>query len=291
MECPFEPKSIKTRVQGPAWDLLLEDRGALHFVSLSRVHGARLAFAVNVRSIHTRWKVWPDGQQLPTVDAKGCYLHSHSCLSHLCQSSGKYLRFNTLCGAFDTIDFNPFFHLKSSQKEFNDHRDETNEDVGDIFGLPGFDIDTNEEGINVDIDNINDLFNDDNWADAGGQPGSPRSPSGMRNDISQPNSPGSKPNASDQFRYGQEEPDERIEILQQPLALGYMVSTAKTGPMPRWFWASCPHLEHTSPVFLKSALHINVASLSHGGDDGFAPASSSGRVHSLDSTYTADVLR
>ncbi len=183
------------------------------------------------------------------------------------------------------------FHLKSSQKEFNDHRDETNEDVGDIFGLPGFDIDTNEEGINVDIDNINDLFNDDNWADAGGQPGSPRSPSGMRNDISQPNSPGSKPNASDQFRYGQEEPDERIEILQQPLALGYMVSTAKTGPMPRWFWASCPHLEHTSPVFLKSALHINVASLSHGGDDGFAPASSSGRVHSLDSTYTADVLR
>lgn len=159
--------------------------------------------------------------------------------------------------------------------------------MGDIFGLPGFDIDTNNDGIDVDIDNINDLFNDDNWGDAGGQPGSPRSPSGMRNDISQPNSP----KQQDQFRYGQEEPDEQIEILQQPLALGYMVSTAKTGPMPRWFWASCPHLESTSPVFLKSALHINVASLIHGSDDGFAPNSSSGRVHSLDSTYTADVLR
>merc|ERR1712062_449085 len=135
-----------------------------------------------------------------------------------------------------------------------------------------------------DIGNINDLFNDDNWNDAGGQPGSP----GLRNDISQPSSP---KKATDQFLYDQEEADERIEILQQPLALGYMVSTAKTGPMPRWFWASCPHLEKTSPVFLKSALHINVASLMHGGDDGFAPNSSSGRVHSLDSNYTADVLR
>jgi mediator of RNA polymerase II transcription subunit 13 len=96
---------------------------------------------------------------------------------------------------------------------------------------------------------------------------------------------------SDQFRYGQEEPGDRIEILQQPLALGYLVSTARTGPMPKWFWSSCPHLEHVCPVFLKSALHINVASVLHGGDDGFTPTSSSGRVHSLDSTYTADVLR
>lgn len=162
--------------------------------------------------------------------------------------------------------------------------------MGDIFGFSELGMDPNDEGINInDIDNI-DLFNDDNWGGAGGQPGSPGSPSGMRNDISQPNSP-TKNSGSDQFRYGQEEPDERIEILQQPLALGYMVSTAKTGPMPRWFWASCPHLEHTSPVFLKSALHINVASLNHGGDDGFPPQSASGRVHSLDSTYTADVLR
>ena len=151
-----------------------------------------------------------------------------------------------------------------------------------------------DEGINVDIDNINDLFNDDNWdAAGGGNPGSPRSPNGMRNDMSQPTSPGgqTKSQSSDQFRYGQEEPDERIEILQQPLALGYMVSTAKTGPMPRWFWASCPHMENSSPVFLKSALHINAASLIHGGDDGFAPQSASGRGHSLDSNYTADVLR
>jgi hypothetical protein len=35
-------------------------------------------------------------------------------------------------------------------------------------------------------------------------------------------------------RYGQEEPGERLEILQQPLALGYLTSTAHTGTMPRW---------------------------------------------------------
>ena len=36
------------------------------------------------------------------------------------------------------------------------------------------------------------------------------------------------------LRYGQEEPGERLEILQQPLALGYLTSTARTGAMPRW---------------------------------------------------------
>jgi hypothetical protein len=58
------------------------------------------------------------------------------------------------------------------------------------------------------------------------------------------------------------------------------------------FWSSAPHLEHVCPVFLRAALHINIANLAHGGDDGFPPqAATSGRVHSLDSNYTTDVLR
>ena len=183
--------------------------------------------------------------------------------------------------------------FQSSQKDFHENRDEQNEgDLGDMFGMNI--MDDLPDNDNIDIDNINDLFNDDNWNDpVGGDTENQRSPGGMRNDISQPSTPSgqNKPNGSDQFRYGQEEPDERIEILQQPLALGYMVSTAKTGPMPRWFWASCPHLENSAPVFLKSALHINVASLMTSGEDGFDPRASSGRVHSLDSNYTADVLR
>ena len=153
-------------------------------------------------------------------------------------------------------------------------------------------MDPNDNDLgDLGIDLFNDVGDDNFLGGNEGQPGSPQA-SG-RNDVSRTNSPNgqNKQSGSDQFRYGQEEPDERVDILQQPLALGYMVSTAKTGPMPRWFWSSCPHLEHTSPVFLKSALHINVASLMQGGDDGFAPNSSSGRVHSLDSNYTSDVLR
>ncbi len=46
----------------------------------------------------------------------------------------------------------------------------------------------------------------------------------------------------------QEEP---LQLLQQPLALGYYVSTAKTGPLPKWFWSTCPHLQNICPVFLK----------------------------------------
>ena len=57
------------------------------------------------------------------------------------------------------------------------------------------------------------------------------------------------------------------------------------------FWSAAPHLESNTPVFLKSALHINCANLALGGDDGLVPQSSSGRVHSLDSNYTTDVLR
>jgi hypothetical protein len=45
-------------------------------------------------------------------------------------------------------------------------------------------------------------------------------------------------------------------------------------------------------VFLRAALHLNIANLAAGGDDGFPPqAATSGRVHSLDSNYTTDVLR
>jgi hypothetical protein len=45
--------------------------------------------------------------------------------------------------------------------------------------------------------------------------------------------------------------DEPFQLLQQPLSLGYYVSTAQTGKLPRWFWTSCPHLEHSNPSFLK----------------------------------------
>lgn len=80
------------------------------------------------------------------------------------------------------------------------------------------------------------------------------------------------------------------QVLQQPLALGYLVSTAPTGRMPKWFWAACPHLENVCPVFLKTALHLHSPSIQQNTDDPLQNQSSA-NDHPLDSTFTADVLR
>ncbi|CAH1135801.1 unnamed protein product [Ceutorhynchus assimilis] len=88
---------------------------------------------------------------------------------------------------------------------------------------------------------------------------------------------------------GQEPSEEVGVVLQQPLALGYMVSTAPTGKMPRWFWTSCPHLEGVCPAFLKNALHLHSPNI-QSSDDLFQQSSQLSS-HPLDSTYTTDVLR
>ena len=203
------------------------------------------------------------------------------------------------------------FYLQSSQKAFEDHQEGLGASKDDPDGLDfglGMDLGGDLGGDN-DLDLGMDIFSegfniDDDRPDGDGDC------DGKRNSMSQPNSPsgpsgqggaggrgqgqggqdGQGSGSQQSFRYGQEEPGERIEILNQPLAIGYLVSTAGTGQMPRWFWSACPHLEHVCPVFLRSALHINQASVLHGGDDGFGPAAS-GKVHSLDSSYTTDVLR
>lgn len=41
------------------------------------------------------------------------------------------------------------------------------------------------------------------------------------------------------------------ELKQQPLALGYYVSTAKAENLPEWFWSSCPQAQNQCPLFLK----------------------------------------
>ncbi|XP_033098665.1 mediator of RNA polymerase II transcription subunit 13-like [Anneissia japonica] len=77
-------------------------------------------------------------------------------------------------------------------------------------------------------------------------------------------------------------------VLQQPLALGYFISTAQTGPLPKWFWASCPEAENSCPVFLKAALHVNT-STEHQSQDPLQANKQS--CHPLDSNLTTDVLR
>ncbi|TPP61244.1 Mediator of RNA polymerase II transcription subunit 13 [Fasciola gigantica] len=96
--------------------------------------------------------------------------------------------------------------------------------------------------------------------------------------------------------------------MQQPLAMGYYISTAPTGPLPPWFWASCPHASYQYPVCLKSALHIQTSlvgmddaaaaaavgaavSTANSGSVGAGVTGSDRLTHLLDSTSTCDVLR
>uniref|UniRef100_H2Z3Q5 Mediator of RNA polymerase II transcription subunit 13 n=1 Tax=Ciona savignyi TaxID=51511 RepID=H2Z3Q5_CIOSA len=79
---------------------------------------------------------------------------------------------------------------------------------------------------------------------------------------------------------------EDVLLSQQPLALGYMVSTAPPGPLPAWFWSTCPYAKNRCPVFLRSALHIQ-----SGVNDATTHQGSIEGNHPLDSNKTAVVLR
>ncbi|XP_022178746.1 mediator of RNA polymerase II transcription subunit 13-like isoform X4 [Myzus persicae] len=139
----------------------------------------------------------------------------------------------------------------------------------------------------------------------GGSIGMGRGSMGPRGDCS--SQPGSPPSSqpcspfacgSSSYRNGGSCIDGHEEVgalLQQPLALGYLVSTAPTGRMPTWFWASCaPDIEKCSPAFLKSALHMHTVQLPNNADPAAADLlhpTSAVSAHPLDSQYTTDVLR
>lgn len=116
-------------------------------------------------------------------------------------------------------------------------------------------------------------------------------------DIFNPTSPGGNNQQTDEIGHMKPQPDrlistdvpEEIVLQQQPLALGYLVSTAPTGPMPDSFWASCPQAQFRCPVFLRFALHVQISSdevqnMSAGGE-------TNDEHHELDSHKTAQVLR
>lgn len=152
------------------------------------------------------------------------------------------------------------------------------------------------------IEGMNDICDIFNWTDptaGGGQ-----SPTGSpRREESGPGSPTCGVNNGRQDSpylscggggginsKSQEQQEEVGTVLQQPLALGYLVSTAPTGRMPKWFWSSCPHLEDNCPAFLKNALHLHSPNIQQNSEDLFQQ-SSQVTSHPLDSQYTTDVLR
>ncbi|CAO1404623.1 unnamed protein product [Diamesa hyperborea] len=184
--------------------------------------------------------------------------------------------------------------LQSSQTAFQEQNHDL-EFENEIFQLD----DTDDVGDVADINGIQDLF--DQWNESAvGIPASPTrdshrgSPTGMDDNRSR-QSPGISDVQSGQSRnhFNNQDTEEVGQLLQQPLALGYLVSTAPTGRMPAWFWSSCPHLEHVCPVFLKTSLHIHSPSIHKENDDIYMREQSSkpNIEHPLDSNTTADVLR
>ncbi|KAK9883147.1 hypothetical protein WA026_001345 [Henosepilachna vigintioctopunctata] len=148
------------------------------------------------------------------------------------------------------------------------------------------------------IDGMSDFSDIFNWTDTGA--GGGQSPNGSpRREESGPGSPGGCGNnlgrQGSPFQSGAnklsdaDQTEEVGTLLQQPLALGYLVSTAPTGKMPKWFWAQCPHLEGVCPAFLKNALHLHSPNVQQSSDDLFQQSAVTS--HPLDSTYTTDVLR
>ncbi|KAM9306494.1 mediator of RNA polymerase II transcription subunit 13-like [Pholidichthys leucotaenia] len=78
------------------------------------------------------------------------------------------------------------------------------------------------------------------------------------------------------------------ELKQQPLALGYYVSTAQANGLPHWFWASCPQAESQCPLFLKASLHHHISIAQ---SDEMVTEKTKRSPHPLDSKTTSDVLR
>nr|CAD7425183.1 unnamed protein product [Timema monikensis] len=186
---------------------------------------------------------------------------------------------------------------QSSQTAFQDQHINGPEFGDELF--PSFEHDM-PEGIEEMPMDLNEIFA---WPETG--LGGVQSPTGSprRDSPSQPGSPScGMGGTSDQHSpfpcngtsrsggsLGVDSQEEVGTLHQQPLALGYYVSTAPTGRMPRWFWASCPHLENVCPAFLKNSLHLHSPAIQQNSDD-LLQQQSTVTVHPLDSQYTTDVL-
>ncbi|XP_049593207.1 mediator of RNA polymerase II transcription subunit 13-like isoform X3 [Syngnathus scovelli] len=108
---------------------------------------------------------------------------------------------------------------------------------------------------------------------------SPGSPSGMGSHFQHTRSQGER-------LLSRDNPPE--ELKQQPLALGYYVSTAQAGGLPHWFWAPYPQAENQCPLFLKASLHHHISMVQ---SDELVADKTKRTPHPLDSKTTSDVLR
>ncbi|KAH7947239.1 hypothetical protein HPB52_008559 [Rhipicephalus sanguineus] len=86
--------------------------------------------------------------------------------------------------------------------------------------------------------------------------------------------------------------EEPMQLLQQTLALGYYVSTAPTGPLPRWFLVYMSPLKgFVSCLSSRSALLLHCPTVHQNHDDILHGNTHMRNYHPLDSNLTTDVLR
>uniref|UniRef100_A0A0N4Z9N3 Mediator of RNA polymerase II transcription subunit 13 n=1 Tax=Parastrongyloides trichosuri TaxID=131310 RepID=A0A0N4Z9N3_PARTI len=81
-----------------------------------------------------------------------------------------------------------------------------------------------------------------------------------------------------------------IYASNQPMAIGYYISTAPTGKLPNWFWSQCPKAKDRCPVHLRNSLHIVTSNILQS-DEQMLNFKNTDSTHPLDSTATDDVLR
>uniref|UniRef100_A0A8C8FL35 Mediator of RNA polymerase II transcription subunit 13 n=1 Tax=Oncorhynchus tshawytscha TaxID=74940 RepID=A0A8C8FL35_ONCTS len=117
-------------------------------------------------------------------------------------------------------------------------------------------------------------------------------PSPNTSPVPSPGSPSGMGGSSHFQLLSRENPPE--ELKQQPLALGYYVSTAQADSLPHWFWASCPQAQNQCPLFLKASLHHHISIATAQSDEPTQTSSdktAKRTPHPLDSKTTSDVLR
>ena len=106
-----------------------------------------------------------------------------------------------------------------------------------------------EDEMGMGMGELNNLFFD--MGSPGGSPknnsapGSPTPGGGGRNSPNQHH-----PGGGSMGQQGDPQ-DETPNLLQQPLAMGFYVSTSPAGPIPKWFWAACPHRQNICPACFK----------------------------------------
>ncbi|KAK3083630.1 hypothetical protein FSP39_000508 [Pinctada imbricata] len=168
----------------------------------------------------------------------------------------------------------------------------------DTFGLDDFNMDENDDPNGMLSTIHNDLFDSEiGFLEVFQEMTSSPHNGGPIGNLSNPNSPtgesgrhhssamnGPSVGKNTQSKDPQDEPP---NLNQQPLAMGYYLSTAQPGPLPKWFWSTCPENEYQCPTCLKAALHIHCSS----NHDDYYQLKKQSSSHPLDSTLTPDVLR